>query len=119
MDRHLNLLGILYVVLGLFHIVSLSIAALFLFGFYRFSFPIEAGIERVVIALVFGFITVISLVGIVAGIGLMRGQKWAEGVALVLGFILLINVPLGTLLGIYTIWVLILKDKPPAETKIV
>ncbi|MCL4538641.1 MAG: hypothetical protein M1378_03435 [Bacteroidetes bacterium] len=115
MDKHLNLLGMLYIVLGLFHIVSLSIAALFLFGFDRFSFPIEAGFVRVVIALVFGFIIVVSLVGIVAGIGLMKGQKWAEGVALVLGFILLINVPLGTLLGLYTIWVLMLRDKPPAQ----
>ncbi len=110
MEKHLNLLGILYIVLGLFHIVSIGVAALFVFGFNRLNFPVYSGFIIAAIAVVFAFIILISLLGIIAGIGLMRSQKWARGLALVLGFILLINVPLGTLLGIYTIWVLMLRD---------
>lgn len=115
MDKHLNLLGILYIVLGLFHIVSFAFAALFIFGFNRLNFPVYSGFILAAIAIFFGFVVLVSLVGIAAGIGLMNGQRWARGLALVLGFILLINVPLGTLLGIYTIWVLMLRDKPPVQ----
>ncbi len=114
MDKHLNLLGILYIVLGLFHIVSISVASLFLFANENISFPVGLPIVRAAIFVIFVFLSAVSVAGIVAGIGLVRGQKWAETLALVLGFILLINIPLGTLLGIYTIWVLMMRDKPPA-----
>ncbi len=45
--------------------------------------------------------------GLAAGIGLMRREGWARMVALVAGCIALIKVPLGTGLGIYTLWVLV------------
>ena len=45
--------------------------------------------------------------GFVAGRGLMRLDAWARTIALVLGFIALINIPFGTALGVYTLWVLL------------
>lgn len=117
MDKHLNLLGILYIVLGVFHIFSILIGAIFLFGFGYLGGFMDFGFVKVIIAFVFGFIVLVALLGIVGGIGLLKGQSWAKGLVLVLGFILLINVPLGTLLGIYTIWVLLLQDKPQTQAK--
>ena len=46
-------------------------------------------------------------VGFVAGWGLLNREPWGRVLALVLGFIALIHVPLGTALGIYTLWVLL------------
>ena len=45
--------------------------------------------------------------GFIAGWGLLQRQEWARTVALVVGFLALLNVPIGTVLGIYTLWVLL------------
>ena len=51
--------------------------------------------------------------GFIAGWGLLQHEGWARVVALVLGFIsLFTNIPFGTALGIYTMWVLL-----PAESE--
>jgi hypothetical protein len=48
-----------------------------------------------------------AAVGIVAGWGLLQHEEWARVFALVLGFFALLSVPIGTALGIYTLWVLL------------
>lgn len=48
-----------------------------------------------------------SAVGLIGGIGLLSFAPWARTLTLVAGFIELLNVPIGTALGIYTIWVLL------------
>ena len=48
-----------------------------------------------------------SRTGFFAGWGLLQREAWARTVALVVGFVALLNVPLGTALGIYTLWVLL------------
>lgn len=48
-----------------------------------------------------------ALAGFAAGWGLLERQPWARTLTLVLGFVSLLNIPLGTALGIYTIWVLL------------
>ena len=45
--------------------------------------------------------------GFFAGWGLLQKEDWARTVALVVGFVALLNVPIGTALGIYTLWVLL------------
>ena len=48
-----------------------------------------------------------AAMGFVAGWGLLQREDWARMFALVLGFIALLSVPIGTALGIYTLWVLL------------
>ena len=51
--------------------------------------------------------------GFVAGWGLLQQEKWARTLALVLAFVsLFTNIPFGTALGVYTMWVLL-----PAESE--
>jgi ABC-type glycerol-3-phosphate transport system permease component len=45
--------------------------------------------------------------GFIAGWGLLRYESWARVVALVLAFISLFNIPFGTAIGIYTMWVML------------
>lgn len=52
------------------------------------------------------FFFVISLPGLIGGIGLLKRKPWGRILALVVGCINLLNVPVGTALGVYTIWVL-------------
>jgi MFS family permease len=49
---------------------------------------------------------VLSVPGLVAGIGLLRRWSWARWISLVLAVLDLLLVPIGTLFGIYAIWVL-------------
>ncbi|MGE5322133.1 MAG: zinc-ribbon domain-containing protein [Actinomycetota bacterium] len=53
------------------------------------------------------FLIVKAALGIAAGWGLMQREHWARILAVVLGFLALIHIPLGTALGIYTLWVLL------------
>jgi hypothetical protein len=48
--------------------------------------------------------------GFIAGWGLMHHEAWARVVALVLAFISLFNIPFGTAIGVYTMWVLLPAD---------
>ena len=52
-----------------------------------------------------------SALGFTAGWGLMHRERWARVLALVLAFLLLfINIPVGTAVGVYTMWVLLPRE---------
>ena len=48
-----------------------------------------------------------AALGFFAGWGLLQREEWARVFGLVMGFLALLNVPFGTALGIYTLWVLL------------
>ena len=60
------------------------------------------------------FMGLISLVlaaaGFAAGWGLLERRPWARTLAIVVAIIALLNPIIGTLLGIYTLWVLLPSD---------
>lgn len=53
------------------------------------------------------FLFAVSIPGLVAGIGLLSWRPWARILGIVLCAIQLIHIPLGTILGIYGLWVLL------------
>ena len=48
-----------------------------------------------------------AALGLAAGWGLLQREPWARILCLVVAFISLFHVPLGTALGIYSLWVLL------------
>ena len=122
MDRHVNTLGILYVVfgaLGLFGAFAILIAfrmtGVFLdvgsvshWGSHAYGDVDQ--VVRVLGLLIATAIGITSIPGIIAGIGLINRTEWGRIFALILGAINLINIPFGTALGIYAIWVTTQKD---------
>ena len=52
-------------------------------------------------------ILVKAIAGFFAGWGLMQRERWARTLTLVLSFLALLNIPLGTALGVYSLWVLL------------
>jgi 4-amino-4-deoxy-L-arabinose transferase-like glycosyltransferase len=48
--------------------------------------------------------------GICVGWGLMQHERWARVAGIGLGILALAHPPFGTLLGIYTLWVLLSQD---------
>jgi hypothetical protein len=61
-----------------------------------------------------GTFLLIGVGGILVGLGLRDRKSWARIVAIILGVIALFHPPIGTALGIYTLWVLI-SDEGGAE----
>jgi hypothetical protein len=53
---------------------------------------------------------VLAALGFVAGWGLLERRQWARSLAIVVAIIAILNPILGTVLGIYTLWVLLPLD---------
>ena len=111
MQKHVQILAILHIV----HSALLILIAVVVFGVLmaigtiaqdRDAFVILGIIGTVVAAILF----IISIPGLVGGIGLLKYQAWARILTLIVGFLKLVDIPLGTALGIYTIWVLLRED---------
>lgn len=51
--------------------------------------------------------TVLALPGLAAGYGLLKRKEWGRILAIVVAFLNLLNFPLGTLIGIYALFVLL------------
>lgn len=72
-----------------------------------------AGIVGIVAMAIVGFLVLLSLPSILAGWGLFTEKSWARPLAIVLAVIHLLNVPIGTAMGIYTLWALLSEPTPP------
>jgi hypothetical protein len=53
------------------------------------------------------FFLILSIPGIIGGIGLLKKKNWARILILIISAIDLFNIPIGTALAIYSIWVLV------------
>jgi hypothetical protein len=111
---HVRLVGILWMAYSALHVVAgvaAIVVAQVLFGHVIHipdgPPPGFAVWLRPLISFVGWLILAKAAVGLFAGWGLLQRQEWARTVALVVGFLALLNVPLGTALGIYTLWVLL------------
>ena len=58
------------------------------------------------------FLIVISLPGIIAGVGLLKYRPWARILAIIIGALHLLSFPFGTALGVYTLVVLLNAETP-------
>lgn len=107
---HVRLLGILWLALsalrlipGLF-LMALGSARLFPPDVPPFLHAVLPGIGMVFLFL--------AGVGIAAGCGLLARQPWARMLTIIFGALSLIDIPFGTAIGVYTLWVLL-----PAESE--
>jgi hypothetical protein len=75
--------------------------------------PEATAVLSVVGIAVAGPLGVLSLPGIVAGVGLLQRRGWARVVALIVAALNLPNFPIGTALGLYTGWVLLQDSAGP------
>jgi hypothetical protein len=68
------------------------------------------------------FLLLLSLPGIIAGLGLLKYRQWARILTIVLSALNLMNFPIGTVLGIYGLWVMLSDEgsrlfaQPPVST---
>ena len=112
LQRHVHLLGILWIAYSALHLLAgvvLMIVANTIFGHGRFETGAPAFLQPLLSTIAI-LLLIKAVLGIAAGWGLMQRLDWARVLAIVLAFLSLFNPPLGTALGIYTLWVLLSKD---------
>jgi zinc-ribbon domain len=110
MARHLRTLGILWMITGcLWLLPSLTLFGLFS-GFHLgmahhmfFGWPVAPPF----LFSIGSIFLLIAVASICVGWGLMTRESWARVVAIIVGALVILHFPLGTLLGIYTLWVLL------------
>ncbi len=56
------------------------------------------------------FFLLVSIPGLIGGIGLFMKKKWARILVLVISVFDLLNIPIGTIIAVYSIWVLVQDD---------
>jgi MFS family permease len=108
MEKHINVVAALHIGLSILGFV----AGIFLFVLFQFIGDLSGDqqakfILSIVARVLVGFLVLFSIPGIIAGIGLMRRKEWARVLALILSVIGLLNFPVGTAVGVYSIWALV------------
>lgn len=115
-QAHVRLVALFWLALSAFNTVAA--VALYIVANTIFAHPHEFGVGGPPALFLRPLLSALAIVlfakaalGFIAGWGLLQNEKWARVLALVLAFITLFtNIPLGTALGVYTMWVLLSAD---------
>ena len=97
-----GVLGFLTACILLFLMIGPGLLVLSLEG-ETLPLTILTGISTAISAM----IVIFSIPNIVAGVGLLLWKNWARYLTMVLGVLQLFNIPVGTAIGAYSLWVLL------------
>jgi len=111
MEKHVTLVAVINIAFGFFGIFL---------GFFIFVVLIGAGVlshdpEALKITTIVGiavasFLILTSIPEIIGGFGLLKRRPWARVLVLIIAVLDLMFIPIGTLIGIYELWVLLQED---------
>jgi hypothetical protein len=113
MKTHVKVLGTLHIVFGVVGVI-IGVGVFVLFGGVAGLIDLDndpdAAAAVPFLSLMGGIVLIIvlglSLPGIIAGVGLLSYQPWARTVTIVVSLLELLNIPFGTALAVYGLWVL-------------
>lgn len=115
MHTHIKVLGWLHIVMSVL-IILMGLAGFALFGGIAGVIGMSDDTEGKLVAMpIMGalagfaliFMLVIAIPGLIVGWGLINYRSWSRILGIVLSALELLNVPFGTVLGIYGLWVLL------------
>ncbi len=116
MKTHVNVVGLIDLITGL---LFTALAALVSVGLLVFApafngappwSPEDATVIVVVALAISSLFLVIGIPSLIAGVGLLKQKGWARTLAIIVAILALASFPIGTAVGIYTLWVLTRKE---------
>jgi hypothetical protein len=125
MEVHKRILAILYIISGSLQILGMLFVSAFISIIIPFIMD-EAGPDaqwvfvwivpfiRIIAVIIILFFAIPSIIG---GIGLLNNKSWSLTLLLVLGCFKLFSFPIGTAIGIYTIYVYSENHKLSSQSK--
>ncbi len=107
MTKHIEILGWIYIIFGILGLLVGIVFFLFFAGLAMLPDDPSGTSALLIIGWVIaGLFVFSSIPEIIGGIGLLKRQNWARILVIILGVLSLIEIPIGTAIGIYTLWVL-------------
>lgn len=109
MKKHVTVVGAIHIgfgILGLIAAIVVFVALRFARGFVQNDDVghMVLGLLSMTLPLLIGFMSTLGLVG---GLGLLSFQPWARYLVIVVAALGCLNIPIGTLKGVYSLWVLL------------
>lgn len=109
MKKHVTVVGAIHIGFGILGLI-LALGAFFALNFAK---SVVGGDE--IPTMVLGFLSLsvplligfMSTLGLIGGIGLLSLQPWARYLIIVVAALGCLNIPIGTLKGVYSLWVLL------------
>lgn len=113
MDSHKKVLGILYMISGTLTLFGMLVLNAFLSVIFTFALQEVQPEEQKSVELLLSFlqylpafvIIIFSIPTLIAGVGLLTRKSWATLFAMIVGCFKLFSFPIGTAIGIYSIWI--------------
>lgn len=126
MNKHVTVVGAINIAFGVLGILG----AIVLFVCFDFvenlvtDDDVATMVMQIIKVIVPILLFVYSCIKLVGGIGLLSYKFWARYVVIVLSALSCLNIPVGTLIGVYSLWVLLQDDtlklfKNSAEVSVV
>ncbi|NIN67364.1 MAG: hypothetical protein GTO63_22220 [Anaerolineae bacterium] len=116
MQKHVTVVGVIHIAYNAFGILAAMATFLFVVGGGLVG-GLVSGEEEIVIPITFlvgtaatFWLLLVSVPGIIGGVGLLRQRPWGRYMVLVLSVLDLLNIPIGTAIGVYSIWVLLQEE---------
>jgi hypothetical protein len=112
MKKHVTVVGAIHIGFGFLGLIA-ALAVFFALNFARGQVGGDETGEIVLrflslsIPLLIGFLSTLGLIG---GIGLFSYAPWARYLVIVVAALGCLNIPIGTLKGVYSLWVLMQDD---------
>ncbi|MGQ8335889.1 hypothetical protein ACUNWD_05010 [Sunxiuqinia sp. A32] len=108
MERHINIVAALRIGVSILGIIIALIVFTVLNLVGNFSGDPQANMILSIIANGLAvFFIILSVPGIIGGIGLFQRKEWARILVLIISVLDLFNFPIGTAIGAYSIWALV------------
>ena len=108
MEKHVTLVAALNIGFGILGVLIACLAFIVIAGAGAISGDPEAmAITSIVATAIALFFITLSVPEIIGGIGLLKHKSWARILVLIIAVLDLFQIPFGTAIGIYTIWVLL------------
>ena len=122
MEAHLRRVGLLNIALGIFGLFICAVIFV-LFGGPNGILLINARVggsttttEGFVTACIMIYFLFMAAPLILVGKGLLQCQEWARNLGMILSIVNLINIPFGTIVAVYSLWVLTSYEIEPLFT---
>ncbi|HVN58334.1 MAG TPA: hypothetical protein VMT63_08570 [Bacteroidales bacterium] len=112
MKKHVTIVGALQIGFSSLWLI-LAVVLYFIFNFARGQVGDDDTALKVLGFLSISlplFIGLISVIGIASGIALLSYRSWGRILTIIVSAIGCFNIPIGTLVGVYSIWVLMQDD---------
>jgi hypothetical protein len=111
MEGHVTAVGALSIGLSILSILLGAFVFIILSGVGFLTQDQEASMILATVGFaIAGFLVIISIPGIIGGIGLLHRREWARILVLIISGLHLFNIPIGTVIGAYSIWVLVQQE---------